>query len=105
MLLAKLVQEVLRALDGTGDELWIEHHIQSKDTEMSLGLLVTAVDFNGIAECLEGVERKANRKKDLQKWKRIREPNPIAQHADVGIEEIEVLEDDEHAHICDNAHH
>src|SRR3979411_1272723 len=60
MLAMKLMQQVLRALDGTRDQLRVEHDVESEDPHMPLRWVVPPVDFDGVAERLKGVERESD---------------------------------------------
>jgi hypothetical protein len=62
----KLVQNMLRPLDGARHQLRVKHHIQCINAEMFLRFLITTIYLDGIAHGLEGMERKTDRQNDLQ---------------------------------------
>src|SRR5438045_3988719 len=61
MPLAKLVDHVLRALNGSGDELRIEHYVQRINTKIAFRWLVSAIHLDGVTHRLECVKGKADR--------------------------------------------
>ena len=54
--LNELMEEVLRTFNRAGNELRKEHYVGCISNEIRFGLLVPAVNFDHIAEALEGVE-------------------------------------------------
>ena len=52
----KLRKETLSALDGTSDKLGEEGNIEGKAAQMTFGGHSAAIDFDSVAERLEGVE-------------------------------------------------
>ena len=97
VLLVELVQQVLRPLDRTGDELREEHHVGRVDDEVPLGRLPSRVDLDHVAEALECVERQADRQDDRRATGRSGvQPNTPASADEVVGEEVEVLEDEQH---------
>src|ERR1044071_7886749 len=53
LLCVELVQDILRALDGSRHELRVVHHIQCQIAKMTFGLLMTAIDLEGVAQRLK----------------------------------------------------
>src|SRR5450432_139799 len=61
----KLVEHVLRSFDGTGNQLWVEHHVKGINAEMVFSLLFATVHFDGVTHGLEGMERETDRQYDI----------------------------------------
>ena len=61
----KLVQEVLRAFNRTGNQLRVEHDIERINAEVALGLLIAPVNLNDVAQALEGMEREPDGEDDF----------------------------------------
>ena len=68
-------------------------------------LLAPAVDLDRVAHRLERVERQADRQDDAQRRHAVRPVENLGDGARVGVEEVEVLEDRQHADVGDDAHH
>lgn len=72
MVFVELMKQVLRALDGAGDQLRIEHHIERVDAEVPLRLLLAAVDLDHITEALKGMKGEPDGKNDMCDGKALR---------------------------------
>src|SRR5690349_1178258 len=86
-------------LNGTGDELWKKHDVESVHAEMPLRLLAPVIYFKGIAQRLEGMKRKSDRQKNIQMRK---DRLPAAQMDQRGQRlgrKIEVFKKAEHSQI------
>ncbi len=68
---AELVKQVLRALDGTGHELRVEHHVQRKIRRRTFRLHAATIHLDRVAHRLERVERQADRQDDPQVLDRV----------------------------------
>ncbi len=84
VLFPELGQKPRRALDRPGHELGEEADVEREYAEMPLGLALAAVDVDGVAEGLEGIEGDADRKQDVelgQRGRKIREGEDPGQGA------------------------
>ena len=66
MLYPKLTEQVLRPFDRAGDKLGIEHHIERVYSKVTLGLLISPVDLDGVAHCLKSMKRESDWQYQLQ---------------------------------------
>src|SRR5688572_3806561 len=98
MPLAELRQQILRALDGAGNELWEEHHIDREDPRVALRSEPTAVDLDGVVHCLKRVEREPDGENDAERRRIVRPVEYLGYRAGVGVQEVEILEGREHPH-------
>src|SRR4051812_19260641 len=62
------------------------------------------INLDGVAHRLERVERKADGKNDVECGNAVRPVKYFCDRVCVGVQEVEVLEDREHADVRDNAH-
>src|SRR5579884_1360433 len=98
------MQQILRALDGAGDELRIKHNVDGKQVRLAFGFLAPAIDLDGVAERLKRVEGKADGQQDSEVGDWIVEPEHRRDAAEIIVQEIEVLESGEDACIRTDAH-
>ena len=101
--LVELVEQILRSLDWSGDQLRIEHHVECVNSKMPLGTLVAAVDLDGVAHRLECVKRQADGEDDLNHLCGVMQIEQVGDCGKVGGGEGAVLEDREHADVGDQA--
>ncbi len=90
--LAKLVQQILRALDGTRDQLRIEHHVDRENPWMLLRLLPAPIDLDDIGQALEGMEREAQRQDDVDDPLRVLQPQRMCDRGEARVQKAQVLE-------------
>jgi len=98
----ELGQEAGGTLDGACHQLREKGHVQGEIPEVPFRLLFAAVDVDGIAQCLEGVEGDAHRQQHFER----RQGNPVEVKEELEIrrEEVEIFESEKHAEIADQAH-
>ena len=98
-----LGQEVDGALDGPGDELGEEGDEEREVEEVAGGGELAAVDVDGVAQRLEGVEGDADREHDAAGEGRELEAEERQQVGEALGEEARVLEDAEQREVGDDA--
>ena len=93
VLLVELMQQILRAFDGAGDQLREKHHVGGVSDEMVFRLLPSAINLDHVAEALKGVKRETDRQDDIHDWFWQLPANQMRQPDEIAGEEIEILED------------
>jgi len=102
MPLVELVQDVLRPLDGPCDQLRIEHHVERKDAEVAFRGLVPAVDFDGVAQGLKGMEGESDGQQHTEVGYRPVDAERDGEIVGGMVEEIVVLENRQNPDVGDD---
>src|SRR3989344_7007737 len=102
MLLTELMQEILRPLDRSGDQLGEEHDVERIDTEVPFRLLYPPIHLDGVAHSLEGVEGESDGKDDGKCLDRVVPVEELRQSVQICAEEIEVLEESKKTDVSDD---
>src|SRR3989338_4418235 len=102
VLLTELMQQILRPLDGTGDQLGEEHDIEGVDAEVPLGLLYPPIHLDGVTHRLEGVEGETDGKDDGKCLDRVVPVEELRQSVQICAEEVEILEESKKTDISDD---
>lgn len=103
MLLMQLVQDILRSLDGSRDQLGVKQNVHREITIMTLGFLVAAKNFDGIAQGLKGVKRQADRQDDLQVLNGVIPADETGKCRKILVRKIEILEKSQHTDVGEDA--
>src|SRR4051812_7581932 len=90
-------------LDGSRDELRKKHDIQRVDAEVGLRRLPASVHLDHVAQALEHMKRESQRQRNLQNHQRVMPVDQLGEVRDIGVEEIEVLEEKENADVGKDA--
>jgi hypothetical protein len=91
MLFVKLVDQVIRPLNRTGNQLGIKHHIQSVYPYVFFGFLLLSVNLYNITQALEGMKRQSDRQYKFQKMDRIVPVEEIGDQREINIKKIKVF--------------
>src|SRR5580700_10769922 len=95
----ELREQLIGAFNGAGDHLGEERDIEGIIKKIALGWRLAAIDLNGVAEGLKGVERDANRQNHLKKRQRNVDTGMPEAGLQRGGKEVVVLKHAEQAEI------
>jgi hypothetical protein len=99
-----LWQQERGALDWSGNQVREERHERGKVEQVPARVELSLVHVDGVTHRLERVERNPHRQQDPQRRLIPGEAHRGQHRGDVVHEEVEVLEEAEHAEVRDNAH-
>ena len=102
---SKLRKKIARAHDGSGDELREKGNGQDEIAQRFRGLHHAAINVERVGEGVEGVERDADRQKNVEMRRLIDDADLRHEPFEILEQEISVLEEPQHAQIHADAGH
>src|SRR4030042_3634361 len=105
MFFIKLRKEILGPFNRTCHQLGIEHNIQGIDAKMFFCPIVAAVNFNDIAQTLKSVKGQSNGQNQRKGPNGIVPMKKLSDPSKIGVEKIEIFEDNENRTGGNNAEH
>jgi len=98
------MNQMLRPLNGAGDELWVEHDVQSVNAEATLCGLPATIDFYRVAHRLEGVKGQADGQGNGQNRQGKIHVQTMRAFGQGATDKVVIFEYREHANVRDKAH-
>src|SRR5579872_6130386 len=93
---------MVRTLDRSRHHLRKERDVQRVVEQVTLGGDAPAIDLDGVTDCLEGVERKTNRQRQIQNWNVAEQPQRTHRVIQRTSQEIEIFENEQQPEISHN---
>ena len=101
----ELRQEITRTHDRTGDELREKRDREHEIAQRARRLQDPAINVEGVGERMKGVERDADREKEIKMRRLVGDPAPRQDPLEILEQKIPVLEKPEHAQVDRDADH